>query len=179
MFLRSLQKLKSRGLISTELEFVFIGTGSDVSPSIDEQARILGIEDLVKEHRDRISYLEVQQTLREADGALVIGSVEAHYSASKIFQCLLTAPKVLGFFRPESEATQILEVAGANQYLQPYRPAQPEEELLDQLSQVILQFVNPKAPWHFRLDELQPHSAEASAQKIAATMTAVCNSTKR
>ena len=102
-----------------------------------------------------------------------------HYSASKIFQCLLTAPKVLGFFRPESEATQILEIAGANQYLQPYRPAHPEEELVDQLSQVILRFVNPNAPWHFHLDALQPHSAEASAQKIAATMTAVCNSNKR
>ena len=179
VFLKALQQLKTKGLISTQLEFVFIGTGSDVSPSIAEQARTLGIEDMVKEHRDRISYLEVQQTLREANGALVIGSVEAHYSASKIFQCLLTAPKVLGFFRPESEATHILEIAGANQYLQPYRPAHPEDELVDDLSQVILRFVNPNAPWHFHLDALQPHSAEASAHKIAAAMTAVCNSNKR
>ena len=63
LFLKALQQLKTKELISTKLEFVFIGTGSDVSPSIAEQARTLGIEDMVKEHRDRISYLEVQQTL--------------------------------------------------------------------------------------------------------------------
>ena len=37
LFLKALQQLKTKGLISTQLEFVFIGTGSDVSPSIAEQ----------------------------------------------------------------------------------------------------------------------------------------------
>jgi hypothetical protein len=148
------------------IEFLFIGTGNSGLTSIQEQANQLGLNRIVREIPHRIAYLEVQQILRESDGAMVIGSVEPHYSASKLFQCLITAPRVFGFFHRDSEGNDILNRCQAKDFFVPYHADLTEEELMVNLSDKISSFIDPSHQWIADLEPLEEHSTENNARKF-------------
>jgi len=152
------------------IEFLFVGTGNPELPSIQSQAEELGIQSIVREIPERQPYLEVQQMLRESDGALVIGSIEPHYSASKLFQCLVTAPRVFGFFHEASEGREILEACQADSYYVAYHPEKAHEQLQAELQSAILQFTDPSSHWEPDLAPLQQHTSANNAQKFIAAV---------
>ena len=165
LWLHGLAALKEQHPLD-DVEFLFIGTGNKSLPCLQELANSLGLEDIVREIPERLSYLQVQQILRASAGALVIGSVEPHYSASKIFQCLITAPRLFGFFHPESEGKRILKSASAEAYFIPYNPEIPENELINNIRHTLEAFIQPDAAWEPSLDALEVHSAAHAAKKL-------------
>lgn len=148
------------------LEFVFIGTGNSQLRSIDDQAKSLGLEGVVIELPERRSYLEIQQILRESDGAMVIGSIEPHYSASKIFQCLCTAPRTFGFFHADSEGREVLETCRALKYYAPFHPDWSEEDCISKLKHALLSFINPEVEWQPLLENLAEYTSHSNAKKF-------------
>ena len=152
------------------IEFLFVGTGNPELPSIQSQAEELGIQSIVREIPERQPYLQVQQMLRESDGALVIGSIEPHYSASKLFQCLVTAPRVFGFFHEASEGREILETCQADSFYVAYHPEKSQEQLHAELQSAILQFTDPAFHWQPDLTPLLQHTSANNAQKFIAAV---------
>ncbi len=165
LWLQALAQLNNNSSLPN-IEFLFIGTGNPELPGIQEQADQLGLNQLVREIPDRIPYLEVQQILRESDGAMVIGSIEPHYSASKLFQCLITAPRVFGFFHRDSEGSDILNQCQATDFFVPYHADLAEGELMAALSTKIASFVDPSHLWNANLKPLEEHSTENNALKF-------------
>ena len=64
--------------------------------------------DIVDEHPTRVSYLDALQLLSDAQGLLVIGSTEPHYTASKIFPYILARKPLMAIFHQDSSVVRIL-----------------------------------------------------------------------
>lgn len=178
IWLQALAKLhKSKPLKG--IEFLFIGTGNPELKSIQTQAEELGIQGVVREIPERISYLEVQKSLRKCEGALVIGSVEPHYSSSKLFQCLITTPRVFGFFHEESEGRGVLRECNADAFYVPYHPSKKISELHETLEKRISNFINPQATWEANLKPLEQYSTQNNAKHFIAAVERVIEDLKK
>jgi Glycosyl transferase 4-like domain len=97
----------------------FVGTRYASSRGQQEQVRSiaaeLGIADLVDEHPDRVPYLDALNLLLDSNALLVVGSVEPHYTASKIFPYILAEKPLLPIFHERSSVVQILADTGAEE----------------------------------------------------------------
>ncbi|GLI91135.1 hypothetical protein LMG27198_01270 [Methylocystis echinoides] len=60
----------------------------------------------------RLPYLQAIASLRQADGLLLLGSDEPHYTASKIYSALMSERPYLSIYSSESSAHAILKQAG-------------------------------------------------------------------
>tara|TARA_Y100001933_G_scaffold246407_1_gene278141 strand:+ start:2146 stop:3423 length:1278 start_codon:yes stop_codon:yes gene_type:complete len=166
IWLKAIAKLHKEDMIPEDVEFLFIGTGNPALPGIQEQADDLEIGNIVREIPNRLSYLQVQQILRHSHGALIIGSTQSHYSASKVFQCLLTAPRVFGFFHEQSEAASILREVNATRFFAPYSPNKSAPETQTLVEQKVLRFLDSNEPWEPNLEAMEPYSAKSSAESL-------------
>lgn len=113
-----------------DVVFHFIGTGSLAndpgSYRIKPLAEEYGIWDtIIKEYPARIPYLDVLVHLEAADGVFILGSTEAHYTPSKVYQAVLSSKPVLAVLHNQSSAADILEKTKAGLVLR----FQGEDEL--------------------------------------------------
>lgn len=105
---------KSPQLFS-KLRMHFVGTSyaSSRSPQkIIPLASEFGLSSIVDERPSRISYLDALQVLIDSSGLLILGSIEPHYTASKIFPYLLSERPIVALFHEGSNAVEILRTAG-------------------------------------------------------------------
>ena len=114
-------------------------------------------------------FLQVQQLLRGAKASLVIGSPEAHYSASKVFQCLLSGKPVVAALHQESEAVSILQNCNADAHLATFDPGDPAA-LEVQLKQALELLFEAATPWSPNLEALSPYHASEGAKVLAEAM---------
>ena len=163
LFLQGLERLQRKQPVN-HLEFIFIGTGNTELQSLTSIASELGISELVTEIPERIPFLHVQQCLRQANGAIVIGSTEPHYSASKLFQCLLTSKKLFAFFNSDSEAHYILQECTADRFYVPYNSAISTHDLILNIEDRVADFINPQAIWNPDLKPLAKHNSRANTE---------------
>ncbi len=102
--------------LRTRISLNFIGTSNrpeavDDMPVLalaDEEA----VGDVVFEHPGRVPFLEALHLLKSADGILMIGSDERHYTASKIYPGLMSGKPYLAIFHSDSTSHQLLDKAG-------------------------------------------------------------------
>jgi len=101
----------------SRLRIHFVGTRYTSGRGQLEQARPIaaefGIADLVDEHPDRVPYLDALNLLRDSNALLIVGSVEPHYTASKIFPYILAEKPLLPIFHERSSVVKILADTGA------------------------------------------------------------------
>lgn len=121
---------------------------------------------MVQEVPGRLPYLDVIRNLEAADGIVVLGSDEAHYSPSKIYQSMLSGKPIFGLMHPESLATRTIREMGAGRVTtNPDTPGLTAEHLAEKLKEYLsrvlpeFQSVNPV--------KLEKWSARASARFLA------------
>lgn len=165
-FLLAVAKAKEEKRLAPDVQFLFIGTGNADLPGLSHLANSMNLGQSFREISNRLSYLEVQQILRQAEGAVVMGSTEPHYSASKIFQCLITARRTLAYFHHESEGAAILKDCKADSFYQPYFPEMDRAKRIESLSKTLVSFTSPESHWEPDLQRLEEYSAKASAEKL-------------
>ena len=109
---RGLASLKAEDpKLAERLRLHFVGT--NYAPDdrtfkvVEPIARQFGVEDLVEEQSRRIPYFEVLALYRDSDGVLVIGSDSADYTASKLFNCVLSDRPVLALFHQASLVSRV------------------------------------------------------------------------
>lgn len=150
------------------VHFVYVGTGHPNRP-IKQMAAELNMAECVTEHPERISFLEVQNRLKAAHANMVIGSPEPHYSASKVFQCILAGKPVLGVLHEASEAADILNRCGAKSTLAKFNG--DHQALVNLVKQALLNCLTEVSqPPNFDLSPLQPFHARQAAKALAEAM---------
>jgi hypothetical protein len=129
--------------IAQRLRLHFVGTGRSPDDPQGHQvlpiARELSVDHLVEEHPQRIGYVDTLNHLVSANGVLVLGSTERHYTPSKLFQAVLSGRPVFAMLHEASTAVTMLRSAHAGQALafgdgelpQPVRIATELGRLLD------------------------------------------------
>ena len=137
LWFQGLAKAVNRNAIPADVEFLFVGTHNPELPSITSLIEAFELQKIAREIAVRQPYLEVQQMLRESAGAIVMGSLEAHYSPSKVFQCLVTAPRTMAFFHSESEGKSILEACNAADFYVPFHPTTDQQETVALLARCL------------------------------------------
>ena len=97
----------------SHVEFHFIGTGKLANDPSSYNIKALAEKyDLwgkqVFEYPARIPYLDVLVHLEIADGIFVLGSIEPHYTPSKVYQGILSEKYILAVLHRESTAVELL-----------------------------------------------------------------------
>jgi hypothetical protein len=102
----------SQPRLASRVRLHFIGTGKRPDDPNSHQILPLasesGVQDLVDEHPHRLPYLSVLAHLRRADGILIFGSTEAHYSPSKTFQAIQARRPIFAMLHHASSAVDFL-----------------------------------------------------------------------
>jgi hypothetical protein len=150
----------------------FIGTGK--SPNDEKGHNVapiaarLGVGDLVDEHPHRMGYLEVLSHLIHAYGAFIIGSTEAHYTPSKVYQSVQSRRPVLAMLHEASQAVEVLERSRAGLVLRLNERTLPDAAAVaDALgSFATLPYDAEAVEW----SAFEDYSARESARKLALAM---------
>jgi hypothetical protein len=103
--------------------------------------------------------------LKRAYGILVIGSTEAHYTPSKVYQAVQSRRPVLALLHEASSAVEVLERSGAGSAVTLSENALPTPE---RIADTIERFVNAEyRPDDVRWDAFEAYSARESARLMA------------
>lgn len=91
----------------------FVGTsyatGPRAQPQIVPIAETEGLSKYVDEHTSRVPYLDAVQILTDAHALLLLGFDAPHYTASKVFPCVLSRRPLLAIVHEDSSVVSILE----------------------------------------------------------------------
>jgi hypothetical protein len=104
------------------VEFHFIGTGKiandNSSYTVKPYAEKFGLwQTTVFEYPARIPYLDVLVHLHAAGGVFILGSTEAHYTPSKVYQAVLSKKPLLALLHKDSTACAVIENSAAGEVL--------------------------------------------------------------
>lgn len=160
-----IRDLKEKGKWEKKKQLYFLGTGTYPGKQIREYASEYNLSDIVTEINERFPFLFILNFLNRAKGVIVLGSTEEHYTASKIFQSLLSRKPVLGVFHHKSSAVTIMTRCMAANYLVKYIPGK-EAEFENYMEETIKQFFQGKDQWLPDLTQLDKFSAKASARAL-------------
>lgn len=166
LLFKSIKELIDEDKFDKNIRLFFIGTGNYSHKSITEYAKEENIQDFVVEIRERFPFLHIQNFLSNSAGVIVIGSTEKHYTASKIFQSLLSEKPVFSIFHNQSSALQILRESNALNYTVEYFENDIDEVFQNNIKVCFNDFVSPKDKWKPNLISLNKYSAMKSAEVL-------------
>ncbi len=103
----------------SNVEFHFIGTGKKENEfSIKPIAQKYDLwNTIVFEYPNRIPYLDVLLHLDMASAVFILGSTEAHYTPSKVYQAVLSNKPIFAILHQQSTAVEIIRNSGAGKVL--------------------------------------------------------------
>jgi hypothetical protein len=135
---RALDKLRRENPeAAARIRLNFIGTsnqpGDTASYRVTQLAEEVGVADAVYEIPQRLPYLQALAVIARSDVALLVGSDEPHYTASKIYPAMMSGRPYLSLFHAASSSHSILSAAGGG-LAHAYAGDRSEQELVDDLS---------------------------------------------
>jgi hypothetical protein len=112
-FLGGLALLRERDQAAADrIRLHFFGTSNQRDPKSPERvmpvAREMGVAQFVTEYPPRLDYLDALSVQTHADALLLLGSIEPHYTASKIFPALLSGRPMIALYHSASTVVQML-----------------------------------------------------------------------
>lgn len=154
------------------LRLHFAGTGSSANDPKGHTVLPLveryGLAQTVDEHPQRIAYAEVLNHLMQADGVLVLGSTEPHYSPSKIFQAVHSRRPVLALLHEASTAIAALRDSGAGEAITFTETVLPSA---GSLATTVAAFVaSASQPRTINVAAFEAYSARNSARQLATAL---------
>ena len=148
----------------------FFGTTYDPTAEqglVEPVARAMGLGDVVEERPRRIPYLDALNVLCSADGILGMGSTEAHYTASKIFPCILARRPLLAVYHASSSVCDIVTRARAGA-LVTYDDRARAESRIETIAEALLGLHSPGGydPACVRWDVFEEYSAASMTRRL-------------
>ncbi len=142
---KSLRKGLDEGRNGFErLRLHFVGTSYAVngaaSRNVLQLAEECGVSEYVDERPHRVSYLDSLQLMLDCSALMLIGSDQAHYTASKIFPYLMAGKPLVAVFHEDSNVISILAEAGAPApvtYDSSDGPESRIQEIVERLNQIV------------------------------------------
>jgi hypothetical protein len=151
----------------------FVGTGKSPNDpnghNVLPYVRRFGLEAWVDETPQRVGYADILTHLKEASAILVIGSTEAHYSPSKVYQAVQARRPIFAVLHERSTAIDVLRKSQTG-HVVPFAEAQlpTAEELASTLAAFIR---DPKySPNAVKWNVFEEYSARNSARLLAGAL---------
>lgn len=164
--LRSL-RLRNPAL-AARMRLHFVGTSYAPSggvKSVEPIAAEFGVADLVREVADRVAYLDALQLLLDASALLIIGTDEAHYTASKIYPCALSGRPIFALLHEQSSAVGSLRAISPARILT-FGPGDPAEVQAEAAADHLEALVAAGAT-DVHIPDLTGHTARDMTRKLA------------
>ena len=165
-----IKELQNANLWDNNIRLYFIGTGMYPGKTIKEIALECNIGDTVVENRERYPFLHILHFLNKAEGVMAIGSPSAHYTASKIFQSVLSRKPVFAYFHSDSTVVQILKEAKADAFLMMYSANESELDSKVRLNQILQSYFALNKLWSPDFQALNKYSARTSAAVLVSAI---------
>ncbi|MCK0115082.1 hypothetical protein [Gelidibacter sp. F63206] len=172
-FFATIKRFRDTNQWNDNIRLYFIGTGLYPGKTIQELANDYGLSDVVIEKRDRLPFLNILYYLGQAQGVLAIGSPSPHYTASKIFQSILSKRPVFAFFHKESSVVDILRECNVDQFLMIYDENESDKDLDAKLESVLGCYFLKEVKWNVKIECLEKYSARASAKTLVGGLNKV------
>jgi hypothetical protein len=160
----------------SRLRIHFVGTGKSpddpAGHNILPRSMQFGLDKIVTEHPQRVPYTDVLSHLVQASAILILGSTEAHYSPSKIYQSVEAKRPIFALLHKASTAIQVLESSNAGVVVQMTEATLPEPRYLSSRLAAFIgdtQYDAKKVKW----SKFQAYSARESARKLAVALDTV------
>jgi hypothetical protein len=128
----------------------------------------MGLGDVVDERPRRIPYLDALNVLCASDGILGMGSTESHYTASKIFPCILARRPLLAVYHAASSVCDIVTEARAGA-LVTYDDRARAESRVEAVADALRRLHAPGGydPASVRWDAFEQYSAASMTRRLA------------
>ncbi len=170
-FLSAIQRLhQASPALASKLRVHFIGTGSNAtdpsSYTVRPYIQRFGLSNTVFEYPARMPYLDVLNHLKHSSAILVMGSSEAHYTPSKVFQAVLARRPVFALLHSASTAIRVLRESGAGMVVdfdQEHPIATRVEAILHGLTHTMTSADTVCVNWN----AFAAYSAQAVTEKLA------------
>jgi hypothetical protein len=152
--------------IFSRLRLHFVGTGkSPNNPAgynVLPRAAKLGLDGTVAEHPQRVPYTDILFHLTKASGILILGSTDAHYSPSKVYQAVQAKRPIFALLHKDSTACRVIEKSRAGLVVNVDEPAPVLAERLVSFA-VNSGYQPERVDW----SEFEAYSSRDSAGKLA------------
>lgn len=158
--------------VLANLRMHFVGTNYSSSGRAAERvmplAREAGLADIVDELPRRVPYLDALQILLDSHGVLVVGSDAPHYTASKVFPCILAQRPILAVVHEASSVAAIVRQTAAGEVVTYGGNGGPADRVGDIESAFerllgALPGARPATNW----DAFEPYTGRAMAGRLA------------
>jgi len=146
--------------------------GTTYNPQmVTQQAVPLALErglENVFEAPGRIPYLDAISVLKSAGAILALGSTDPHYTASKIFPCLLAQRPLLAVFHEQSSVVDILREVKAGT-LVTYSTAEPVETRVEAICEALIRVIQDQEVTRDTsfMDRFEAYSARSMTRRLA------------
>lgn len=127
-----------------------------------------GLAGVVKLHPARVGYLDALRTMKDADLLLMVGSTDAHYTASKLFPYWLSGRPILGVFHRASTIVPLAEQLGGVRLVL-YGADGPAEQTTAETISALRELLraDPAAVPARRFEAFREYSAAGVAERYA------------
>jgi hypothetical protein len=166
------------------LRMHFVGTtyahGAQVQYQVLPLAQELGLEQVVDEHPERVAYLTAIEIMLDSHALLAVGSESQHYTASKIFPCILAARPLLAVFHENSSVVTILKETQASEVIEfgESRPVSATvEDVAGQLRNLLA--LPPDSRARTKWEVFERYTARAMTARLAAVFDKASLNTSR
>lgn len=178
LFSAFLQLKETHPELYRRLRCYFIGTTYAANPDnglVKPVADEMGVGDVIFEHPKRIPYLDAVDVLCQADGILVLGTTEIHYTASKIYPCIMANKPILAMFHRASSVVDVMTLTNSGELIT-YDSRETVEFKVNEISAAMLKiispgYIKPETKW----DEFEKYSARSMTVRLAAVFDKVTN----
>jgi len=161
----------------------FIGTTYSTNGSdpfrVTAVARDCGVAEWIREHPQRVSYLDSLQIMLDAHALILLGSAEPHYTASKVFPYILAKKPLLAIFHEESSIVSILrDVSGeeAITFNSQDGPARLRDHICNRIESIVAGLEDNKRTINW--DALAPYTTNAMTKRLTHALDLALDSVK-
>ena len=153
------------------LRLHFVGTTYDPKPGrglVTPVAEEMGLSGIVDEHPARVPYLDAMNLLCTADAIIGLGTSERHYTASKIFPCILARRPLLAMYHEASTVVDFVRQAGAGEVIT-YSDECPVGRCVPEIHRRLVELMqaDPRADTALDLACFDSLSARAMSRRLA------------
>jgi hypothetical protein len=145
--------------------------------TLEPIAEAHGVEAHVHEHPTRVPYFQALHLLREGDALLLPGSIDADYTASKLYPYILARKPLLAVFNEHSSVVDILRETQAGEsvtFNADTPPGDLAERVYDAWRAMLRRLpYTPDTDWN----AFQPYTAEAMTRKQVEVFDQVLDTT--
>ncbi len=166
LLFRAINELKTEHNFNPQIKLFFLGTGNYFHKSIAAFAKEYDVETEVVEIRNRFPFLHILNFLSAAKGLILLGSTEAHYTASKTYQYILSKTPIFSILHAKSTAVDVLKNCNAASFLCEYSDDLDQNKLYEIIKNKFKNFIQFNLEYQPDLSQIEQYSAKKSAEAL-------------